>query len=443
MQKIEQHIKWASNCVDPGSRVFFIGNRVFRAFNQSRAQEALDFLHSDLYAKLLNECMIVRTWEAKDVQLTEYPVILEHEFVTCTPSQWLPIEQLKDILIFHFEIDAICKPFGYGIRDIGYDNVVLRDGKLCFIDFGSFRKLENIDNGVFSGYCLPLAYLPLALYSKDAGYDYIADRMIVDYDMWQAEKCQPSNETSFWRTMRPYLHSIIKRYDCHLARYHTIRFTTSSYFITCVCDMLNNVTRRMLRRSRGWDFIKIQDEYAAEKVIDAVRNLPNSNMNSQVDIVDGEQFAKLLDFVGTNVPGNISKVVLWGNFTVAQIQEILKKQMWDISILTHDRVYANELYRASKNYHLRVRVLCANILRGKDYSKLRQLRTDVLVLQNDIYLQTRIGTHMDWAEKAAEIANYVIMPKMNEEDTINARFDEWWEKKCELNHYQLFVNKRK
>ena len=224
-----KQIIWASNCVDPGSRVFSIGNRVFRAFNQSRAKEALDFLHSELYAKLLKEGKIVRTWETDDVLLPDYPVILEHEFITCTPSQWMPFEQLKDILVFHFEIDAMCKPYGYGIRDIGYDNVMLRNGKLCFIDFGSFRKLENIDNGVFLGYCLPLAYLPLALYGKDAGYDYIADRMIVDYDMWQAERCLPSNETSFWRTMRPYLHSIIKRYDCHLARYHTIRFTTSSY----------------------------------------------------------------------------------------------------------------------------------------------------------------------------------------------------------------------
>lgn len=438
MKQERQNIKWASNCVDPGSRVFFIGNRVFRAFDSFRAQEALDFLHSELYAKLLKDGMIVRTWEANDVQLPDYPVILEHEFLTCTPAQWLSLEQLKDILVFHFEIDAICKPYGYGIRDIGFDNVVLCKGKLCFIDFGSFRKIENIDDAVLLGYCLPLAYLPIALYSKDAGYDYIADRMIVDYDMWFTEKCLPSNEISFWRLMRPYLSPIIKRYECHLARYHSMRWNTSRYYTTRIYDMLNSIARRILRKPYGWDMIKIQNEYTREKVIEAVKNLPNPYVAIPVDVVDDEQFGELYKFVERHIPSTISKVVLWGNFTAKQIETFLKNRPWKVTVLTCDRVYASKLYRECLGLHLDVRFLCANILRGKDYIMLRQLKTDVIILQNDIYQQTRIGTHLDWTEKAAEIADYIVMRVMPEEDIVDARMCDYWVKMIEQFQYQIY-----
>lgn len=435
-----KQIIWSRNCVDPSSRVFFAENRVFRAFEDVRKAEVLAFLHSDCYDYLLSKGMIVRTWVAKDVQIEGYGVILEHERVHTLRPQWMPYDQLKDILLFHFEINRICKEYGYGLRDIGYDNVTLHNGKYCFVDFGSFRKIENIDNKIYLDSCLPLACLPLLLYTQNNGQDFIADKMLVDYDIWEMGASVPSHQEAFYDFARTYLTPIVDKYKLYLARYHKINISFRHPWFIPVVSQLNKIAYHIFKRQPWWHFIKIKNIYSEDKAYEVMKNIkcPYESVNS-LPINADKIVLDLKDILAKFV--DVKHLTLWGNFKIEDISELRKHYKGVLVVMTSDRFYANTLYRFVHEQGLDIRVLCTNAMRGKEPTLFSYLRTDMLFLQCKVYEHARVGENLNFAEKASYMSKYIVMSTLDAQETEDNKKALFWNLIDKYKDYCIFENK--
>ena len=410
-------IIWSECCVDPGSRVFFIGNRVFRAYDITRSQETLEFLQSDCYANLLREQMIVRTWVATDITIKGWALILEHENLSFLPEVWHPFDMMRDILSFHFKVNAICKEYGYGLRDIGYGNVTLCNGKLCFTDFGSFRKLKNVDMNIYEQHCLPLAYLPLSLYSRHDGNDFLAHNIHANYSAWCASVAYPASDTIIHNQCRPYLHAIVDHYDVYFrnrGHHFRVRSKFSLNLIKCFNYLVNIV---IASKHTTWKLIKIQNIYSEEKAIKVVGELAVPYKGDFILPVGGDEIIKNIPkVISKHIKHSIKRIVLWGNFQYESLLWLRENFSAEIVVMSNDSIYANNLYGKLKSNNVAILVACCNVMRGRDFKILKTLNTDLLIIMDDIYEQAKEIGHSDWAEKASYFAKYILSrPIPNEE----------------------------
>ena len=444
MIEIKQ-IVWSENCVDPGSRVFFIGDRVFRAYEESRKQETLDFIASECYSVLRENQMIVKTWIVDEIQLEGYPLILEHERLCCMPEKWLCFDMMKDILTFHFEVNELCRKYGYGIRDIGYGNVTLNNGKLCFTDFGSFRKMENIDPNIYEQYCLPLAYLPLAMNSRNDGTDFLADCMIGDYDKWITAQTKPSGDTLLTNHYWSYLHPIVSSYTIRLRR-SNIHLKVRTAFSVWLVQKLNAILQVFVPRGiSGRNIFDITPMYSEDK---AKKHLPEIQFPySGTSVYPMEEQAILQNIpnvIVEQIKHSVKRIVLWGNFAYDDLYSLKKAVDAEVIVMSSDRIYTNNLYKQIRQNKDDIMVICCNAMRGKDFNALKSIaRTDMLILQKEIFMQVHIGTHSDWAEKASHFAEYVFTSTINDEEMRLCHINEFHrlEGDNKYSQYQLYKNK--
>ena len=423
----QEQIIWSDNCVDPGSRVFFVGDRVFRAYEETREQETLDFLYSECYALLRDRQMIVKTWVADDIQIDGYPLILEHERLCCMPEKWLCFEMLKDILAFHFEVNNICHEYGYGLRDMGFGNVTLNKGRLCFTDFGSFRKLENIDLNIYEQYCLPLAYLPLAIYSKNDGNDFIADSLITGYDKWITSQTKPMSDTLLSNHLRSYLHSIVAYYNLRIRKSNLHWRARTRLAMWCV-QKLNDVLAPFIpQKYAGRNVIEITPVCACEKAEKQLKKIQFPYQGGSLYPVTNQPILSYVpEVVAQYIKHPIKRIVLWGNFLYEEVATLRGNIDGGIIVMSSDRIYCNHLYKQIRSHQDDIAVICCNVMRGKDFKILNTLKTDILVLQDEVYKQTHIGFHSDWAERASLFTEYILTSALPKEEIESCRMNSFF-----------------
>lgn len=442
MQETNQHIKWADNCVDPGSRVLFIGERVYRAFEEQRKQEVLEFINSECFSFLRSKDMIVESKIAENIHIDGYPLIIEHERLQCMPEEWYPFEMLKDILAFHFEINAICRSYGYGVRDIGYGNVTLKNGHLCFLDFGSFRKIENIDINVYEQYCLPLAYMPLALFAANDGNDYLAECFIKDYDNWQARKCYPSYDTLLSDTLAPYLYSIVDFYIFRIKK-HNLPIQFRKRWSLKFALLINHLAKNCFpHRFSNRSIIKVIPSYSERKAEEVLNNVINPNTSYNPEYNKNSFEVKSLSAILQKANIIFHTVILWGNFPLSDIIYFCNQYKdCSVIVMSNDRAYTNTLYNELKNIIQNVFVICTNVMKGKDNHILSYLKADLMIVQKDIWNQTHIGTHSDWAEKASYSVTNLLIQDLDEDERNQTKFDNFWFPTICKANYSLFSNR--
>ena len=442
MKNLVQQIKWSEQCGDPGCRVFFMGDRVFRAYTESRRQETLDFLQSECYAELLSKQMIVKTWVTNDIRIDGYSLILEHEKLCFMPEEWFCFDMLKDVLAFHFEVNALCRKYGYGLRDIGYGNVTLNNGKFCFTDFGSFRRSELIDNAVYLQHGLPLAFLPIALYSKNDGNDFLARSLITNYSTWGASTCMPVKDNLLHDRLRPYLHPIVSYYDMYWRSRYS-HFKTNNETIVKLVGWLN-ITLRMIfsHKPSDWDFIKAKNVYSEEKAVSALKQIQFPYTNENIYPIRGEEILRVIpDVIIKHIKNPIKRIVLWGNFQFDSIKQLKELINGEVIVMSNDRIYTNNLYKQTKEKDVDIWVVCCNVMRGKQFDLFKRLKTDLLVMQNEIYNQAREFDHSDWAEKASYYASYVLIQELDEDEAERTKLLNFWNIVENTEQYKLYERK--
>ena len=433
-------IVWSENCVDPGCRVFFVGDRIFRAYDESRIEETLDFLNSTCYAILKAEHKIVNTWIANDVHLDRYPLILEHERLCCMPEKWLCFEMLKDILAFHFELNEYCRQYGFCVRDIGYGNVTLNKGQLCFIDFGSFRKTSKNDSIVYAQYCLPLAYLPLSMYCSNDGNDFIADSMIGDYDRWVTAERKPYENTLFSDLLQRYLHPIVSYYRINVRSFFSCK--VRSAFSIGVINNINGLVRAFLPPKYAYKkAIGVRPVYSEENAIRSVGRMEFPYVGKGYYPVETQPVLQVLpELVRNGVVNPDKRIVLWGNFRYDDVRSLRNSIDCELIVMSSDRIYTNYLYKQIRTNKDDMAVICCNAMRGKDFKVFGALKADILVLQDKVYEQVHNGTHSDWPEKASYFAEYIITSTLCEEEKRISHLQGFYGLVCEDvgTNYQLY-----
>lgn len=432
-----KQIIWSETCVDPGCRVFFVGKRVFRAYEEWRRQETLDFLNSECYSMLRSKHMVVRTWVTDDIVIDGYPLILEHERLCCMPEKWLCFEMLKDVLTFHFEINSLCKHYGYGIRDIGFGNVTLNNGKLCFTDFGSFRKADQIDLDVYTQCCLPLAYLPIAIYARNDGNDFIADSMIGDYDRWNTAQKQPRHDTLYTHLLWHYLHPIVAHYNLRVLR-KTLHYSVRSAFTIWLIKMINRSVQWILPNAKNRDLIKIYPTYSDVKASKVVAHIKFPYMGDSYYPIESQCILQYIpNIIAKQIEEKVKRIVLWGNFEYNELIALRQLVDAEIIVMSSDRIYTNELYKKIRKNRDNLFVLCCNAMQGKDFNVFGALRTDMLVLQEGVYNQAHFGSHSDWAEKASYFAEFLLTDLIPNDEIESSKISNFY-KLCYNKTYQVY-----
>ena len=137
---------------DPSARVFYLNDRIFRAVEQTRADQITSFLNSDFYqqragtkiisSKIVeaNECTRFFPEELKE----RYTLFLEHEKIKpiTYPYEW-PFALLKKAAIFHLRIHLEALDAGYDLSYSSAYNIQFIGTNPIFIDTLSFRPYKQ------------------------------------------------------------------------------------------------------------------------------------------------------------------------------------------------------------------------------------------------------------------------------------------------------------
>jgi hypothetical protein len=138
---------------DPSSKVFYVGDRVFRGLDERAAEDWAALEATKFFPKLLKDGRVVGSAAAdgSTVDLPGgYPVVLEHERIPFIsyPYEWT-FDMLRDAAVLHLEVLLAALEEGLTMKD-GYSfNVQWRGSSPTFIDVGSFERGAN---GPWVGY---------------------------------------------------------------------------------------------------------------------------------------------------------------------------------------------------------------------------------------------------------------------------------------------------
>jgi len=161
-----KQIKFSEKSFDPFGRVFFLGDRVFRAISIEYKDFCEKLLESPLIKELYDKNLIPKT-TISDIRVDGYALVLEHENITYTqPSEWC-FSMLKDAGITILDVNEICLKHGYCLKDGHPWNVSFRNNNAVFLDFGSIAYRDSEKERYFSQEFIDTVCYPLILWSKN------------------------------------------------------------------------------------------------------------------------------------------------------------------------------------------------------------------------------------------------------------------------------------
>lgn len=168
MSSISQTERSASSFRDPHSHVV-LGNgaEVLRKFSADAGEQALDFMSSVAYRKIIRRGDLhepTSTTTADDGEVTfGHSKIPNWNY----PWEWT-WSMLRDAALVHLELLLICARDGWTMSDATSFNLVFNNGRPIFIDHGSFvRREDNEPWWAYTDFCEHFLYpLMVASYTN-------------------------------------------------------------------------------------------------------------------------------------------------------------------------------------------------------------------------------------------------------------------------------------
>jgi len=133
---------------DPLARVYESKGRVFREVSNSKKEFCSKFLESDFFQQRKGRSIVETDFvnSRKINKIGSNTFFLEHEkieFVTY-PHEW-GFQTLKEVAIFHLDLQKKALDNGFFLKDASPYNVQLKNGKPIFIDLLSFENYQEGD----------------------------------------------------------------------------------------------------------------------------------------------------------------------------------------------------------------------------------------------------------------------------------------------------------
>lgn len=149
---------------DPAGRVFSSRGRIFRELTPLGEKNWKEFRDSGLADELVQEGLLVKTWESSD---PAHPagVLIEHEPLPISYAYEWPPSMLRDAALLHLRLMERLLPRGFILKDASPYNVLFQGVRPRFIDVLSIERWEPGD--IWAGYgsfCDAMLY-PLMLHA--------------------------------------------------------------------------------------------------------------------------------------------------------------------------------------------------------------------------------------------------------------------------------------
>jgi hypothetical protein len=180
-QMNEKEIEFSDlSSVDDVGRVFFRGERVFRAIRHEAVERVRELFSCGLVEELVENGIFPASW-ITDYTLEGYGLVVEHArcFPVTYPYEW-SFSMLRDAAVAVLKTNLLARKYGYQTQDCHGFNIVFDGVRPKFVDLGSFvRVLDEFKGWLAHEEFLRFYYYPLKIW-KD-GNGYIARMMLLGY----------------------------------------------------------------------------------------------------------------------------------------------------------------------------------------------------------------------------------------------------------------------
>lgn len=369
---------------DVAGRVFFAQGRVFRAISYGAADEVQEFMHSPLFAELIRRHWIPNTWITEDVEIPETAFCLEHERLFDSHAKEWSFEMMKDAALFTIRLDALCKKYGYVIKDALFDNICFCKGKPCWIDFGSFRKREPLGQPLYRFYFVWNIYIYLSMFVQ--GADMVARSLL---NGWLIEKpfVMPDQSPEYIKELWWYVKKAVWGYDYYvrvkLPHLRVPRWLQPIvWLIDIVVGCMNWIVRKIAHKDGEWRFIKKVLVYKElqEKDIDSLHaNYQKQQMTYPME--NGAWLQSVHEYMAKNEAFGKTECrpLLLGNYKAEDAAGCFLGR--ECTIVSSDEVYVDNLYHEVSDKGYWINPICTNIFAPQiDESTRKLLRSDIVVV---------------------------------------------------------------
>lgn len=190
-----KHVNYNENSrMNDYGKEFTYNNKVYIGVKEEYKYDALNFLTSALYKKLVKLKYFPKLKMA-DIKIEGFSFLLERENIqNSQPSEW-SFSMIKDVAKFLLELNNICLENGYYLKDGELNNVLFKGTKPIFTNISSFVKNNNNISEKFSIDMKETVLMPLVLYTM--GEKYLAHALLAS-EMNIVDKLKP--ETNFYQS---------------------------------------------------------------------------------------------------------------------------------------------------------------------------------------------------------------------------------------------------
>lgn len=369
---------------DVVGRVFFVEGRVFRAITKEAADDVREFMQSPLFAELIRRHWIANTWITEDVEIPETAFCLEHERLFDSHAKEWSFEMMKEAAIFTIRLDALCKEYGYVIKDALFDNICFYKGQPCWIDFGSFRKREPLGQPFYRFYFVWNIYIYLSMFAH--GADMVARSLL---NGWLIEKpyVLPDQSPEHIKGVWQYIKKAVWGYDYYVrVKLPHLRVPRWLQLVVWLIDVivgcLNWIVRKMAHKDREWRFIKKGLVYKElkEKDIEILHAIYQKKQMTY-PTENGALLQCLHSYMTENevMINTDCRPLLIGNFNAEDVVNCFGDK--ECTIVSSDEVYVDSLYHEVLDKGYQINPVCTSIFAPQIADSTKQLlRSNVVVV---------------------------------------------------------------
>lgn len=435
--------------VDDFGQVFFSQGKIFRGIQKGQKDTCLDFLNSDLFKKLEQENLLVKTW-ISELCNERYDLILEHELLQeSKPHHW-SFNMYKDVALLILRVNEVCNKFGYELKDAHPYNVLFKDNQPIFVDFGSIVKI-NSNSKRWASYSqfIDYNYLQLLIWSKG---DYFTARKLIEDGNSPVARTIPMSSLLDSSFVKPYEKQIYDRVALNAIKNKIIVSTAKG--INSIVKLFFKKDLRRLYRNELKPYNEIK-----QSLIHLQKSSNNTRWKNYHDsyrheekIISTPRFDRIIALIKTHTPDINTSIDLAGNQGV--FSRILCDQLPlnKLLLTDYDENAIDIAYLSLRNEHKPIIPFLYNFMLPLRDEESKSLKSDIafaLAITHHLILSQKYALNTIFRRIAAHSKKYVAIEFMplglwdgSGTPEIPSRYNVEWFRNEFLEHFQLLYEEQ-